>query len=124
MTHLDTNFLIHALRAGSPQEKQLLAWLGGGEDLGVSAFAWAEFLCGPVSPVAAAHALELLGQPVPLDRASAERAAELFNLGGRRRGSLADCLIAAAAIESGAMLATENRSDFARFTAAGLVLAE
>ena len=122
MIHLDTSFLIHALRTGSAQEKKLVAWLADAQDIGVSAFAWAEFLCGPVSPAAAAHALQFLGQPVPIDRASAERAAELFNLGGRRRGSLADCLIAAAAIESGASLATENRNDFARFTAAGLVL--
>ncbi|HUR33266.1 MAG TPA: PIN domain-containing protein [Vicinamibacterales bacterium] len=124
MIHLDTSFLIHALRAGSHQEQQLVAWLSGSEQLGVSAFAWAEFLCGPVSPAAAAHALELLGQPVPIHRAIAEKAAELFNGAGRRRGSLADCLIAAAAIESGAALATENRNDFARFLTAGLVLAE
>ena len=124
MIHLDTSFLIHALRAGSQQEKQLVSWLAKDLDIGVSAFAWAEFLCGPVSPAAAEQALQFLGQPVPIDRAAAERAAELFNLGGRRRGSLADCLIAAAAIESGASLATENRSDFARFAPAGLTLAE
>ena len=124
MIHLDTSFLIHALRPGSPQERQLLTWLSADEELGVSAFAWAEFLCGPVSSAAAGDALELLGQPVPVERQSAERAAELFNLGGRRRGSLADCLIAATAMELGAALATENQTDFARFVAAGLVLAE
>jgi predicted nucleic acid-binding protein len=124
MIHLDTSFLIHALRRGSAQEKQMVAWLSGAEQLGVSTLAWAEFLCGPVPAAAAAHALELLGEPVPLDRATAEHAAELFNAGGRRRGSLADCLIAAAAIQAGATLATQNRSDFARFTAAGLVLAD
>lgn len=124
MIHLDTSFLIHALRPGSIQERQLLAWLSADEQLGVSAFAWAEFLCGPVSSSASGEALEVLGQPVPLERQIAERAAELFNLGGRRRGSLADCLIAATAMESGAALATENRTDFVRFVSAGLVLAE
>ena len=98
---------------------------GGGAlaDIGSHALATAEFLCGPVSSAAAGDALELLGQPVPVERQIAERAAELFNLGGRRRGSLADCLIAATAMESGAALATENRNDFARFVTAGLVLA-
>ena len=124
MIHLDTSFLIHALRPGLPQERQLLAWLSVDEELGVSAFAWAEFLCGPVSSAAAGDALELLGQPVPVERQTAERAAELFNLSGRRRGSLADCLIAATALEAGAALATEHRNDFDRFVAAGLVLAE
>lgn len=124
MIHLDTSFLIHALRDSSAQEKALVGWLSAGEDVGVSAFAWAEFLCGPVSASAAAQALTLLGEPVPVDRAVAARAAELFNLGGRRRGSLADCLVAAVAIEAGASLATENRSDFIRFAQAGLTLAE
>ncbi len=124
MIHLDTSFLIHALRPGSPQEKQLLSWLSDDEELGVSAFAWAEFLCGPVSSAAAGEALELLGQPVPVERKVAERAAALFNRGGRRRGSLADCLVAATAMESGAALATEIRSDFTRFVEAGLVFAE
>ena len=124
MIHLDTSFLIQALRAGSSQEKRLVAWLAAGEELGVSAFAWAEFLCGPVSAAAAAHALDLLGQPVPVDGRIAERAAELFNLAGRRRGSLADCVIAATAMESDAALATENRADFSRFLVAGLTLAD
>lgn len=124
MIHVDTSFLIHALRQGSPQARRLSLWLADDEDIGISAFAWAEFLCGPVPATAAAHALALFGQPVPIDGATAGRAAELFNRSGRRRGSLAACLIAATAIESSAELATENRKDFARFAAAGLVLAE
>jgi predicted nucleic acid-binding protein len=123
MIHLDTSFLIHLLRAGSRQERLLLTWLARSEEIGLSAFAWAEFLCGPVSTDAAAHALALLGEPAPVDRRTAERAAALFNAAGRRRGSFGDCLIAAAAIEAGATLATENTADFARFSSAGLVLA-
>jgi predicted nucleic acid-binding protein len=124
MIHLDTSFLIHMLRPGSRQDRRALAWLARSEPIGISAFAWTEFLCGPVSPEAAAHALELLGEPAPLDRVTAERAAELFNASGRRRGSLGDCLVAAAAMQVGAHLATENRADFTRFSAAGLLIAE
>ncbi len=62
----------------------------------------------------------MVGTPVPLMPADAVKAAELFNLAGRRRGSLADCLIAAAALRAGAAVATENRADFAPFAAAGV----
>lgn len=123
MIHLDTSFLIRALRSGSPEERRLLGWLSESEPLGVSAFVWAEFLCGPVSPEGATSALDLLGQPAPVTRSVAELAAELFNLGGRRRGSLGDCLVAAAAIDADARLATENAHDFERFMKMGLVLA-
>jgi len=124
MIHLDTSFLIRALRPGSSQERRLLIWLSGSEPVAMNAFVWAEFVCGPVSPEAAATALGLLGEPVVIGRSAAERAAQLFNTAGRRRGSLGDCLIAATAIEAGAHLATENIRDFERFVTAGLVLAD
>jgi predicted nucleic acid-binding protein len=58
-----------------------------------------------------------------LDMAAAERAAHLFNDTGRRRGSLLDCLVAAAAIAAGAELATANPRAVERFRGAGLDLA-
>ena len=123
MIHLDTSFLIHALQPGSTQEKRLLAWLTKAESVGLCAFAWAEFLCGPLPPEAAATAIGVLGEPVPVDHQTAERAAALFSETGRRRGSLGDCLIAAAAIEAGVPLAAENARDFERFVKLGPVLA-
>ena len=88
----------------------------------MSAVAWAEFLCGPVSAELTDLARTLLGDPVALDVAEAEAAASLFNKAGRRRGSLRDCLVAATALQAGAALATENARDFERFKAAGLIL--
>ena len=52
---------------------------------------------------------------MPFGGDDAVRVAELFNQTGRRRGSLFDCMIAAAAIRANAILATGNRIDFKRF---------
>ena len=41
---------------------------------------------------------------------------------GRRRGSLADCMIAAVALSDDAPIATANRQDFEGFAAAGLMI--
>jgi predicted nucleic acid-binding protein len=122
MIHLDTSFLIRALVRGSRQERLLLQWLDGPDPVAVSALVWAEFLCGPVSAELTELARRLLGDSVAVGGAEAERAAQLFNDAGRRRGSLVDCLIAAVALEAGARLATENPRDFERFVPAGLRL--
>jgi predicted nucleic acid-binding protein len=120
MIHLDTSFLIRGLVRGSREDERLRAWLGAGEALAMSAVAWAEFLCGPVE----APLLELVGQivteRVPFGEGEAALAAHLFNQSGRRRGSLADCMIAASAIQARAALATQNPVDYRRFEALGL----
>lgn len=123
MIHLDTNFLIDALVPGSAQEAQMVGWLSTGRSVGISAIAWGEFLCGPLSPQAEAFARQLLPAAHPLERADAEKAAELFNLTGRKSKSYADCCIAAVAIRQQAALATSNRDDFLRMVPHGLVLA-
>ncbi len=89
----------------------------------MSAIGWAEFLCGPVDSAALELAGRIVGEPVAFTAADAVLAARLFDDTGRRRGSLADCMIAAAAIQAGASLATANPRDFARFAGAGLALA-
>jgi len=90
----------------------------------MSAIAWAEFLCGP-PPFGLDEAVrDLVRDVVPVAASHAERAATLFNAGGRRTRSLADCVIAAVAIEAGAALATSNIQDFRRFVPHGLRLAE
>lgn len=123
MIHLDTNFLIDALVTGSPQEAQIVAWLGAGESLGISTVAWGEFLCGPISAAAEGFARLMLPAAVPLERADAEKAARLFNQTGRRSKSYADCCIAAVAIRLGARVASSNRDDFAPMVPHGLLLA-
>jgi predicted nucleic acid-binding protein len=120
--HLDTNFLIMALVPGSPGDVRVRSWLRAGTAIGISAVSWAEFLCGPVEPAAVELASRVLSDPVALVAADAELAARLFVVGGRRRGSLADCMIAATAIRLEAELATVNVGDFRRFAAAGLKL--
>jgi predicted nucleic acid-binding protein len=118
--HLDTNCLIGALIAGTPQDAQGRAWLAAGESLRVDAVVWAEFLCGPLTPQQLAAAQAFLPSPEPFLAEDAERAAALFNATGRRRGSLSDCMIAAVCLRVGAPLATSNVSDFRPFAAMGL----
>ncbi len=123
MVHLDTNFLVFALKAGTAEETKLLNWLARGEDIGMSVVAWAEFLCGPLSAEDELNAKLLLPQPDALLSADAAKAAQLFNQTGRRSRSLPDCLIAAVALRCGAKLATGNTADFTPFQRQGLTLA-
>lgn len=124
MIHLDTSFLIRGLVAGSREDARLRVWLSDGEPLGISAIAWSEFLCGPVRSEAVELASRIVAAPVPFTAESSHLAARLFNLGGRRRGSFVDCMVAAVAVGAEASLATANPGDFARFSAAGLAFAE
>ena len=122
MIHLDTNFLIQALVAGSRVAAKLQTWLADGEDLSISAIAWSEFLCGPLTLKDVALAEMLFPEPEPFLASDARKAAELFNATGRRSRSLADCQIAAVALRD-ARVATGNVSDFALFQGQGLTLA-
>lgn len=123
MIHLDTNILIDLVTAHSAQVAPIRKWLEEGEELTVSSIAWSEFLNGP-------HTLQqkeavrsiLAGGILPFDEAQAERASRLFHYTGRRRGSHADCMIAAAALCSGERVATRNHKDFERFVPHGLKL--
>ena len=122
MIHLDTNFLIDAIESGSVAHGRFHTWAQAGESFGISTVAWAEFLCGPLDAVAEQLARQICPHTESLTIAAAELAAVLFNKTGRRSRSLADCMIAATAIRSGAALATLNTSDFALFIPHGLRL--
>jgi predicted nucleic acid-binding protein len=124
MVHLDTNFLVKALKPQSPEQARVLAWgASPTEDLGISAIAWAEFLCGPLPAHDEQKARGFFPNPEPLLAADAELAAELFNKTGRRSKTLADCMIAAVAMRCNAKLATANTADFQPFVPHGLSLA-
>lgn len=121
VVHLDTSFLIRALLPGTPESSRLETWFEGGRSLAVSAMAWAEFLSGPLDEETLGLAGRLVGEAAPVTGAHAEQAARLFNLSGRRRSSLPDCLIGAVAIDANAPLATAD-PHFERFAEAGLQL--
>lgn len=120
IVHLDTSFLIRALVRATAEDRLFREWLKAGVTLGMSTIGWAEFLCGPLESRETELAADLVRERVPLLEDDSYLAARLFNLGGRRRGSLTDCLIAATAMRSGASLATSNPGDFRRFGSAGL----
>ena len=122
MLLVDASFLIRALVPGSPQDAKLREWLAAGEELGLSAVAWCEFLCGPVEPRLVDHVARIVPRRFAFDDEEAALAGALFNQAGRRRGSLPDCMIAATAIRLAVPLATENVADFSRFESAGLVV--
>ena len=120
MIHLDTSFLIQALERGAAEDRKLRRWIKEGETLGMSAVAWAEFLCGPLARRDAALAAEIVGPRRDFTTEQATVAARLFNESGRRRGALVDCMIAAAALADGAAIATANPADFTLFEDFGL----
>jgi predicted nucleic acid-binding protein len=120
MIHLDTGFLISALRRGSVEDRRLREWLSQGEPIAISTVSWTEFLCGPVGANDIELASRVVDEPVALQADDASLAAKLFNLAGRRRGSLNDCMIAATALRVGASIATTDLADFRRFEPAGL----
>lgn len=122
--HLDTSFLIRALVPGSEESTGLLGWLGERRPVAVSAFTWGEFLCGPLDDADEATARRIAHRHVPVGTEEVTQAARLFNLGGRRRGTFRDCIIAGTAMLAGAELATSNVRVFERFVEAGLELAE
>ena len=124
MIHLDTSFLIRALVRGSEPDRQLRGWLGDTTPLGMSTIAWTELLCGPITRDQLSLAAQIVPKRVPFLEQEAELAAALFNGSGRRRGSLADCMIAATAIRHEVPLATSNPEDFRRFESAGLSILE
>lgn len=120
MIHLDTSFLIRAMARGSGEATLLKKWLAS-HPIAMSAIAWTGFLCGPVEPGHLDFLSRILGEPIPFLPDDAVLAAKLFNVGGRRRGTLVDCMIAATAIRSNASLATANREHFERFDELRLV---
>lgn len=120
MIHLDTSFLIRGLLTGSPEDSLLREWLGSETPVSMSAVSWTEFLCGPVEQHEITLASQIVQEPVPFLSQDSSMAARLFNLGGRRRGSLVDCMIAAVAIRSGAELATSDPEDFSKLEPFGL----
>ena len=120
MIHLDTSFLIRSLVVQSPEGARMRQWLSNRVPLAVSAICWSEFLCGPMDKSQLMFLERILGEPLIFGRADAERAAELFNAAGRRRGSHLDCMIAAIALREGASLATSDITAFTRFHVSGL----
>lgn len=122
MIHLDTSFLIKALRPGSPESEKLETWARADETITMSSVAWTEFLCGPLDAGAASVAAMLVDRRLDYTVEMAEVAARLFNGTGRRRSSLTDCMIAAAAIAEDTAIATSDVQDFARFEQHGLML--
>lgn len=89
----------------------------------MSSVAWTEFLCGPFSRSELALATAVVSRRREFTADDAVTAADLFNRSGRRRRSLIDCMIAAAALAAGAVVATANIEDFLRFKESGLTLA-
>jgi predicted nucleic acid-binding protein len=120
---LDTNLLIDLVTAGSPHVAVVRQWLQEGVQLSASAIAWSEFCNGPHSREQKDSVFAILeGRVTDFTLKQAETASLLFHRTGRKRGSHADCMIAAAAISQGIMIATRNIKDFERFEAFGLKL--
>lgn len=121
--HLDTNLLVELGLNGSTMRSSFISWIVGENSLATSTVSWSEFCNGPVSAEQRRNVETALGDHIlDFTKTMAETASTLFNVTGRRRGSHADCMIAATAIISGAPLSTRNVQDFERFMPHGLRL--
>ena len=116
MIHLDTNLLIDLATVGSPHVTNIEKWLEAGETLGTSAIAWSEFCNGPHTKQQKDSVFAVLDREVcEFTWQQAEQASRLFHYTGRRRGSHANCMIAACAILKNVPVATRNIADFEKF---------
>ena len=123
MIHLDTNLLVDLATRGSPGGRLVLGWLESGKKIGTSAIAWSEFCNGPLTARQKDAVLGALDRQIcDFTWREAEAASRIFNLSGRRRGSHADCMIAATAMRAGVPLATFNTAGFSLLVPYGLVL--
>jgi len=123
MICLDTNYLIGGLITDSPEAGSIYSWLSANEPIGIAAVSWYEFLCGPVTDEEIKLAGHILtGGIISFQSPQAVAAADLFNLGNRKRSLRVDAMIAATAITAGTPLATNNLSDFEVFVPHGLEL--
>lgn len=121
--HLDTNYLIEIHTAESKSRSVLKSLLKQEAEFAISALTWHEFLCGPVLEKHKDNIIDLVeNRIIPLNSEMAELGAELFNFSGRRKGTKADCLIAATAICINSEFLTWNTNDFKKFTSLGLKL--
>lgn len=121
---LDTNALIALSDPSDPLFQYTEKAIRNGTQACTSSVAWHEYVRGPLLDQDRDRALRVIESRIfSLDRRQAEVASELFNLTGRRRGSTADCLIAAYAVCHKTDLLTCNLGDFRPFVPLGLSLA-
>ncbi|MEZ5398558.1 MAG: PIN domain-containing protein [Bryobacteraceae bacterium] len=123
MILLDTNYLIMALVAGTPEEARVVSWASSKEPMITAAICWYEFLCGPVTAPQISVIYSLIERVVPFGEREAAEASRLFNAVGRMRKLRIDSMIGGTAIATGARMATNNEEDYSRFVPAGLQLA-
>jgi predicted nucleic acid-binding protein len=120
---LDTNVLIALSSPTHRLFKLVESILGQGGCASTCVIAWHEYIRGPLTAEDHERVINVIESRIlPLDRSSGELATKLFNETGRRRGSTADCLIAATAILNDYELVTWNYEDFEKFVSMGLKL--
>jgi predicted nucleic acid-binding protein len=122
MICLDTNYLIGALVAGSPESVRIAEWIHGHEPIILPAVAWYEFLCGSSTEEERLASALVTHGVRPFGENEARQSARLFKLLNKPRALRVDAMIAGTAMAASARLATNNRGDFKRFVSFGLLL--
>lgn len=113
--HVDTDFLIYALRAAGPERRWLHEVAATGQVIEISATAWYEFSRGPRTAEQLATARAFFGEDgvVPFSERLAAIAADVFRQLGSPRRRAADIAIGVTATSRNAILMSLNAKDFA-----------